>query len=134
MPHLTELYAWQALTQHHQDIAGLHMRRLFSQDPQRFERFSLQLGDILFDFSKNRITEKTIALLCYLARQAELPQSIDSMFSGQKINYTENRAVLHIALRNRGKPAHPCRWTGRDARGQQCAGKDAHILPGCPFR
>ncbi len=107
MPHLTELYAWQALTHHHQDIAGLHMRRLFSQDPQRFERFSLQLGDILFDFSKNRITEKTIALLCNLARQAELPQSIEAMFSGQKINYTENRAVLHTALRNRAnQPIH----------------------------
>ena len=107
MPQLTELYAWQALTQHHQDIAGLHMRRLFSQDPQRFERFSLQLGDILFDFSKNRITEKTIALLSYLARQAELPQSIEAMFSGQKINYTENRAVLHLALRNRAnQPIH----------------------------
>ncbi|HSQ25776.1 MAG TPA: glucose-6-phosphate isomerase [Anaerolineales bacterium] len=112
MPQLTELFAWQALTQHHQDITGLHMRRLFSQDPQRFERFSLHLGDILFDFSKNRITEKTIPLLCYLARQAELPQSIEAMFSGQKINYTENRAVLHIALRNRAN--QPINVDGQD--------------------
>ncbi len=101
MPNLKDLYAWQALSQHYQDISSLHMRSLFSQDPQRFERFSLQLSDILFDFSKNRITEKTISLLCYLARQAELPQHIEAMFSGQKINHTENRAVLHTALRNR---------------------------------
>lgn len=105
MPRLRELYAWQALSQHYQDVAGLQMRRLFAQDPQRFERFSLRLGDILFDFSKNRITEKTISLLCYLARQAELPQNIEAMFSGQKINLTEERAVLHTALRNRSNQA-----------------------------
>lgn len=112
MPQLTELYAWQALSQHHQDIAGLHMRNLFSQDPQRFERFSLRLDNLLFDYSKNRITEKTIALLCSLARQAELPQYIEAMFRGQKINYTENRAVLHIALRNRSN--HPIYADGQD--------------------
>jgi glucose-6-phosphate isomerase len=77
------------------------MRDLFAQDPQRFERFSLQFGDLLFDYSKNRITERTMTLLCDLARQANLGAAIEAMFSGQKINVTENRAVLHTALRNR---------------------------------
>jgi glucose-6-phosphate isomerase len=77
------------------------MRDLFRRDPGRFDKFSLRLGDILFDYSKNRITEKTMALLFDLARQAGLAQMIKAMFSGQKINGTENRAVLHVALRNR---------------------------------
>ena len=77
------------------------MRDLFAQDPQRCERFSLRLGDILLDYSKNRITEKTMALLLDLARQAGLQAKIEAMFSGEKYNNTEKRAVLHIALRNR---------------------------------
>jgi glucose-6-phosphate isomerase len=93
--------AWLALAAHQQEIGGLHMRNLFAQDPGRFARFSLRLDDILFDFSKNRITEKTLPLLCNLARQADLAGWIESMFSGQKINTTEDRAVLHVALRNR---------------------------------
>jgi glucose-6-phosphate isomerase len=93
--------AWQALVQHQQEIGGLQMRELFANDPQRFAKFSVRLGDILFDFSKNRITEKTLPLLFDLARQANLAQIIDAMFSGQKINHTEGRAVLHVALRNR---------------------------------
>ncbi len=101
MSHLTELPAWQALTQHYQEVASLHMRDLFSADPKRFDKFSLRLGDILFDYSKNRITEKTMQLLFDLARQADLEHYIEAMFSGQKINNTEERAVLHTALRNR---------------------------------
>lgn len=98
---LTNSAAWQALKKHQQEIANVHMRDLFAQDPQRFERFSLRLGDILFDYSKNRITEKTRSLLVDLARQANLAEKIEAMFHGEKINTTENRAVLHIALRNR---------------------------------
>jgi glucose-6-phosphate isomerase len=101
MPTLVESPAWQALIQHQREIGELHMRDLFAEDPQRFERFSLQLGDILFDFSKNRITTETMGLLFDLARQANLTQWIEAMFTGQKINTTEDRAVLHIALRNR---------------------------------
>ena len=101
MSGLRESLAWQALVQHQQEINDLHMRDLFAQDPQRFKRFSLRLGDILFDYSKNRITEKTMQLLVDLAHQANLDQRIAAMFSGQKINTTEDRAVLHIALRNR---------------------------------
>jgi glucose-6-phosphate isomerase len=77
------------------------MRDLFARDPERFERFSLRLGDILFDYSKNRITEETMSLLLSLARQADLAERIEAMFSGEKINTTEGRAVLHVALRNR---------------------------------
>ncbi len=101
MPLATELEAWKALEEHHQEVADLHMRDLFDRDPERFQRFSLRLGDILFDYSKNRITEKTVDLLIELARQADLAEKIEGMFSGEKINNTEGRAVLHVALRNR---------------------------------
>lgn len=101
MQGLVNLPAWQALQQHHRAVAQLHMRDLFAQDPQRFARFSLRIGDILFDYSKNRITPETVALLCDLARQANLAGRIEAMFSGEKYNNTEKRAVLHVALRNR---------------------------------
>ncbi len=101
MAELTELAAWKALEKHHQEISGVHMRDLFASDPGRFERFSIQFGDILFDYSKNRITDKTVSLLTDLAKQAGLAEKIKSMFSGKKINTTEDRAVLHTALRNR---------------------------------
>jgi glucose-6-phosphate isomerase len=77
------------------------MRDLFSADRRRFESFSLRLGEIFFDYSKNRVTAQTMRLLCDLARQAGLPSRIEAMFSGEKVNHTEGRAVLHVALRNR---------------------------------
>src|SRR5258706_4090261 len=101
MSALTESPAWIALQQHYQEMQNVHMRDLFAQNPQRFAQFSLRFGDILFDFSKNRINEMTLSLLLDLARQANLDQQIEAMFTGQKINITENRAVLHVALRNR---------------------------------
>jgi glucose-6-phosphate isomerase len=101
MSRLEETPAWQALIQHQRDIGDVHMRDLFASDPQRDERFSLRLGDILFDYSKNRITGQTIPLLVALAHQAGLGQNIEAMFNGEKINTTERRAVLHVALRNR---------------------------------
>jgi glucose-6-phosphate isomerase len=101
----TELPAHAALAAHYEDVKDLHLRALFAADSGRFGRFSLRLGDILFDYSKNRITEKTMALLCDLARQAGVEARRDAMFSGKKINVTEDRAVLHVALRNReGRP------------------------------
>lgn len=103
---------WQALLRHQRQMAGVHMRDLFAGDPQRFERFSVRWGDILFDYSKNRITETTMALLIDLAYQANLPQSIEAMFNGVKINITENRAVLHTALRNRSN--RPIMVDGKD--------------------
>ncbi len=105
MSQLENSPAWQALLQHQRETGDLHMRDLFAGDPQRFEKFSLRVGEILFDYSKNRITEKTLPLLFDLARQADLSQKIAAMFGGEKINNTEGRAVLHVALRNRsGEP------------------------------
>lgn len=101
MSQLVNSPAWQALQKHQQEMADVQMRDLFAQDPQRFKRFSLRFGDILFDYSKNRITEQTMTLLLNLVRQVHLEEQIRAMFNGEKINVTENRAVLHIALRNR---------------------------------
>ena len=101
MSNLTQSPSWQALQAHYEDIAPIQMRELFAEDPERFQRFALHLDDILFDYSKNRITTETMQLLTDLARQAGLSEAIEAMFSGQKINTTEERAVLHTALRNR---------------------------------
>src|SRR5919198_510692 len=101
MSTLTSSAAWRALAAHQQEMANVYMRDLFAQDPQRFTKFSLQFQDLLLDYSKNRITEKTMQLLRDLARQADLKGWTEKMFTGEKINITENRAVLHIALRNR---------------------------------
>ena len=98
---LTQSKAWLALQAHHEKIAPLHMREMFAADPQRFTRFSLISKGILLDYSKNRITEETLSLLFALARQADLKTWVEHMFSGEKINVTEHRAVLHVALRNR---------------------------------
>lgn len=102
---LTKCSAWQALARHYSDMAPKHMRDLFAADPGRFERFSLELGDIFLDYSKHRITDQTMDLLLGLARERGLEQHIADMFAGKRINFTENRAVLHTALRNvSGKP------------------------------
>ncbi len=101
MSRLTMSKAWKALETHKEVIAAEHMRDLFAADPQRFDTFSLRFGEILLDYSKNRITGDTMRLLRDLAMQADLPGWIERMFTGSKINTTEDRAVLHIALRNR---------------------------------
>jgi len=92
---------WQKLSQHQEKIASTHMRDLFAQDAKRFDKFSLKFADILFDYSKHRITDETMPLLFQLAREAKIENWRDKMFAGEKINITENRAVLHTALRNR---------------------------------
>jgi glucose-6-phosphate isomerase len=112
MSQLTQSPAWQALAVHCQELGETHMRDLFAQDPGRFERFSLRFGDILLDYSKNRITSQTMPLLMNLARQANLADKIEAMFTGQKINVTEERAVLHTALRNRSN--RPVLVDGKD--------------------
>jgi glucose-6-phosphate isomerase len=99
MRNITRSTAWKNLNRHYRSIRSTHMRDLFAQDRERFERFSIYLDDLLFDFSKNRITAETIDLLIALAKKAKLEQQIKAMFSGEKINLTENRAVLHTALR-----------------------------------
>ncbi|MDD2541714.1 MAG: glucose-6-phosphate isomerase [Desulfuromonadaceae bacterium] len=96
---LTQLPAWQALETHHQKIKSVHLRQLFADDPQRGMRFTIEDAGFYFDYSKNRITEETIRLLLSLADESRLRERIDAMFRGDKINTTENRAVLHVALR-----------------------------------
>ena len=91
--------AWQALARHRHALEGVHMRDLFTQDPDRFDKFNLKLSGLLFDYSKHRITEETLSLLLDLARQANVTGWRDRMFQGDKINTTEDRAVLHTALR-----------------------------------
>ncbi|KTL60537.1 glucose-6-phosphate isomerase [Photorhabdus laumondii subsp. laumondii] len=94
--------AWKALEQHFAQIKDIHLRELFEQDPDRFAKFSATFDDqILVDFSKNRITTETLKKLQALAKETDVAGAMRSMFSGEKINCTENRAVLHIALRNR---------------------------------
>jgi glucose-6-phosphate isomerase len=100
MTSLTESPAWKALEAQHRDLAGRSLRSLFAEDPRRFDNYSLRLGDLLFDYSKHRITDATLRLLLDLADQAELHKKIDQMFSGERINITERRPVLHVALRN----------------------------------
>jgi glucose-6-phosphate isomerase len=102
MSGLTQSPAWKALETHRRAMDSVHMRSLFEQDPKRFHKFSVRLGDLLFDYSKNRITEETRGLLVALAEQAQLRAKIDAMFRGDKINLTENRSVLHVALRATG--------------------------------
>ena len=105
MSKLTQSTAWQALSAHHAAIKPLQMRRMFQDDPARFDKFSVQLGSLFFDYSKNRINAETIKLLVALAEQAGLPDHVRRMFGGEKINSTERRAALHTALRNRSNQA-----------------------------
>ena len=109
---ITQTPAWKALDAHQKTIAGKHMRDLFKEDPKRFDKFSLPFNDILLDFSKNRITDETFKLLLDLAKQADVPGFANRMMSGEKINTTEDRAVLHVALRN--KSNRPINVDGKD--------------------
>jgi glucose-6-phosphate isomerase len=98
-PVLTERAAWKALDAHYQSIKDTHLRQLFADDPQRGERLAVEGVGFYFDYSKHRVTDETIRLLLGLAEECGLRARIDAMFSGQKINVTEDRAVLHVALR-----------------------------------
>ena len=101
MPELSASPAWRDLQAHRESWRGRHLRDMFATDPDRFRRYSIRCGDLLLDYSKNFIDDETLALLRALARQAELPTWIERMFAGEHINCTEDRAVLHVALRNR---------------------------------
>jgi len=109
---LTTLSSWKALELHHKEISNVQMRDLFANDPNRFSKFHVRYFDILLDYSKNRITEKTLSLLLNLAEEVHIRDNIQKMFDGNKINFTEDRAVLHIALRNRSN--HPILVDGKD--------------------
>ena len=101
----TRTKSWQVLTTHFNEIKDTHMKDLFHEDSRRFEKLSIRFKDILVDYSKNRITEKTLDLLIRLAEEVHLADAIEKMFQGDSINETENRAVLHVALRNRRNQA-----------------------------
>jgi glucose-6-phosphate isomerase len=112
MSSLTLYPVWQKLCHHQQAIASTHMRDLFAKDPNRFSKFSLKFSDLLLDYSKHRIDDKTLPMLMQLAREANIEGWRDRMFAGDKINITENRAVLHTALRNRSNT--PVMVDGKD--------------------
>src|SRR5277367_7143671 len=112
MSALTSSPAWQNLQKHYDAGKDAQMRDLFAQDPDRFRKFSLECEGLFLDFSKNRITEETVKLLRALAVERDVPGWAKKMFTGEKINITENRAVLHIALRNRSN--RPILVDGKD--------------------
>ncbi len=104
--------AWEALVAHAGALKPRHLRELFAEDPQRFATFSLPLGEVLYDYSKQRLTAETIGLLCELAASAGVQRGIERMYAGEAINASENRAALHVALRQRGD--RPMRIAGVD--------------------
>ncbi len=112
----TTTKSWQNLSRHYETVKDLHMRDLFADDPRRFDKFSIRFNNILVDYSKNRITQETIKNFIALAEECDLKKAIDNMFTGEKINETENRAVLHTALRNRDDT--PIKVDGQDVMPQ----------------
>ena len=108
----TQTKAYEYLSNHLVDMADMHMKNLFAKDPERFQKFSVLFNDIFLDYSKNRINEETMALLMQLAKECHLENAINAMFNGEKINETEDRAVLHTALRNRSNT--PVMFEGKD--------------------
>jgi glucose-6-phosphate isomerase len=99
MSELRSRPAWSALEKHYEEVRDLHLRDLFAQDPERGERLVAEGAGLYLDFSKNRVTDETIALLMQLAEQSQLPARIQAMFRGERINVSEERSVLHVALR-----------------------------------
>ncbi|TAF73173.1 MAG: glucose-6-phosphate isomerase [Bacteroidetes bacterium] len=112
MTNLTQTNSWKALKAHAEKVKPLQMKDMFANDSKRFEKFSVQFNDILLDFSKNRISEETMTLLVNLAKEMHVGDWAGKMFTGEKINFTENRAVLHTALRNRSNT--PVLFEGKD--------------------
>ena len=96
---LKETPAWNALQAHYKELKDIHLRKLFADDPERGDHFTVDGADLYLDFSKNRITDETVRLLVQLARERGVAERRDAMFRGEKINVTEKRAVLHTALR-----------------------------------
>lgn len=112
----TQTNAWQELKQHHKEMKTASMKSMFKEDPGRFDKFSVRTDDIVFDYSKNIISEKTMKLLLHLAEECRVKDAIEAMFNGDKINETENRSVLHVALRNFSK--EPMYSEGKDVMPQ----------------
>jgi glucose-6-phosphate isomerase len=120
MSSLTKSPEWIALQSHCKSLSRIQMREFFAQEPQRFERLSLEMDGLLLDYSKNRLTTRTLDLLAALADAADLGGWIGRLFRGDKVNNTEGRAALHMALRDRSDRPYPV--DGRDARGDVAAG------------
>ena len=114
---LTEKPSWEALATHYWNVRNVHLRSLFADDPHRGERMAVEGGGLYLDYSKNRITDETIRLLVRLAEECGLRQHIEAMFRGEKMNITENRAVLHTALRTLKERAYSRRRRRCRARG-----------------
>src|SRR5204862_203917 len=95
----TERPAWNALRRHYEEMRSVHLRTLFAGDPRRGERYTAEAAGLYLDYSKHRVTDETVRLLVALAEESDLRARIDAMFRGEKINVTEHRAVLHVALR-----------------------------------
>ena len=112
----TETNAWQELKQHYEEMKNVSMKGMFREETDRFSKFSTRMDNIVFDYSKNRIDEKTIALLLKLAEECKVREAVEAMFHGDKINETENRSVLHVALRNFSK--EPMYSEGKDVMPQ----------------
>ncbi len=112
MPTLTKSASWKSLHAHHEKVKNLEIKDLFTADAKRFDTFSLQFNDILLDYSKNRITGETLSLLLNVAKDMQVKEWTEKMFTGEKINFTEGRAVLHTALRNRSNK--PVFFEGKD--------------------
>src|ERR1700733_10602362 len=99
IPDISATSAWKALGKHHDQIVGTHLREFFAADPDRGREFNITVGDLYIDYSKHRITRETVKLLIDLAKAVDLEQHRDAMFDGTHINVSEDRAVLHTALR-----------------------------------
>jgi glucose-6-phosphate isomerase len=112
----TETDSWRQLKEHYEEMKDLSMKNLFREEADRFSKFSTSIDDIVFDYSKNRINDRTIGLLLKLAEECKVKEAIEGMFNGDKINETENRSVLHVALRNFSKD--PMYSEGKDVMPQ----------------
>ena len=128
---LTQRPEWKALQAHYQQVKGLHLRKLFADDAKRGERFDRRGGRPLLDYSKHRITDETLPLLVELAEACGLRERIDAMFRGEKINVTEQRAVLHVALRVPSGTLDRRRRRERRAGRARGARPDGDFADGC---
>ena len=131
---LTQRPAWKALAAHHKKVQNLQLRKLFADDSKRGERMTAAAAGLFLDYSKNRVTDETIKLLVRLANESDLSGRIEAMFSGEKINLTENRAVLHVALRAPKERDHHGGRKKRRAGGPRSARKDDRLFRACPER
>ena len=113
---LKETPAWRALQAHYEKIKNTHLRQLFADDPKRGEHLTAEGAGLYLDFSKNRITDETVRLLVQLATERGVTDRLDAMFQGEKINVTEKRAVLHVALRAPAGASICCRRRKRGSR------------------